>query len=206
MKNVLIVDYEMGNTDSIYRAIEECGGNPIISRKTEDFNNSSAIILPGVGAFNKAMQNIKKFNLDKILSEQVLQNHKPILGICLGMQILASKGYEGGITNGLGFIDGEVKRFEKDQPETRIPHIGWNNVEYIRDSTLIKNIPNNSDFYFVHSYHFICQNNEDILATTSYCGKFNSIINRKNIFGTQFHPEKSQRVGFQLLKNFINFN
>lgn len=204
MKEVIIVDYEMGNIDSIARAIEECGGTPVISNQKSDFKQASHIILPGVGAFNKAMENIMKYDLNSILTVQVIQKKKPLLGICLGMQILASKGYEGGETNGLGFIEGEVIRLISDSKNTTIPHIGWNEVHFKDTSQLFTNLDSGLDFYFVHSFHFKCRNDEHVLASTPYCGKFTSVIQKDNVFGVQFHPEKSQRVGFQILKNFLS--
>lgn len=195
----------MGNIDSIYRAIEECGGEPIISNKYSDFKLASSIILPGVGSFATAIKNIEKYNLKSTIHEQVITKQKPILGICLGMQILADKGYEGGETEGLGLIEGEVMQLKPDTPNTRVPHIGWNEVIFNQPSPLFNNIESGRDFYFVHSYHFVCKYKENILAYTPYCGKFISIVNRENIFGVQFHPEKSQLAGFEILKNFLEF-
>ncbi|MBN1800507.1 MAG: imidazole glycerol phosphate synthase subunit HisH [Candidatus Lokiarchaeota archaeon] len=194
----------MGNIDSICRAIEECGGDPIVSNKHEEFELASRIILPGVGSFDKAMQNIDKFELKPILKEQVLEKKKPLLGICLGMQILAVKGTEGGETEGLGFIDGEVVLLKPENHATRIPHVGWNEVHFEKNSPLFNNLQSGRDFYFVHSYHFNCEKEENILAITPYCGKFVSVVNEKNVYGVQFHPEKSQLAGFEILKNFLD--
>ena len=127
----------MGNIDSIVRAVEECNGIPIVSNKASDFEEASNIILPGVGSFHIAMQNISRYNLDSILRKHVLEKKKPLLGICLGMQILATRGFEGRETPGLNFIKGEVKLFERDEPTTRIPHIGWNNVYFKKNSLLL---------------------------------------------------------------------
>ena len=203
MKNVLVVDYKMGNIDSIVRGIEECGEKPIVSNRPEDFQAASSIILPGVGSFTKAMENIHKYGLEELLRENAVDKKKPLLGICLGMQILASKGFEGGETPGLGLIEGEVVRFQTDDPEIRIPHVGWNEVIFAQNSPLFNNIESGRDFYFVHSYHFICADESISIAYTPYCGDFTSVVCKGNIFGTQFHPEKSQRVGLQLLKNFL---
>jgi glutamine amidotransferase len=204
MNRVAIIDYGMSNTDSVARAVEECGGNPIVSDQARDIEIANRIILPGVGAFPDAMHNIKQRSLDKILHEQVIDNQIPFLGICLGMQLLATKGFEGKETEGLGWIKGLVRRFEPTSNDTRIPHIGWNEVRYVRESPLFENIPTNKDFYFVHSYHFCCDNEHDILARTPYCGAFVSAIGQDHIFGVQFHPEKSQRLGLQVLKNFLS--
>ncbi len=203
MKNVLIVDYDMGNIDSIARAVEECGGKPIISNNLSDFKFASNIILPGVGSFSLAMKKINNLGLTDIIYEEVINNHKPMLGICLAMQLLASKGYEGGDTQGLNLIEGEVKLLIPKESNTKIPHIGWNNANFKSDSSLFIGMKSGWDFYFVHSYNFVCKNEQNILATTPYCGEFTSIVGKNNIFGTQFHPEKSQRAGFHLLRNFI---
>lgn len=204
MKKVVIIDYGMCNIDSVARAIEECGGTPLISDKKSDLELATHIILPGVGAFPDAMSEILQRSLDKSLKEQVLKKKIPFLGICLGMQLMATKGWEVEETEGLGLIEGEVKRFVPDSSDIRTPHMGWNEVNYIQKSPLFQGIPSGKDFYFVHSYHFCCKNEEDITASTPYCGGFVSAISRGNIYGTQFHPEKSQKLGFKVLKNFLS--
>ena len=204
MKTVAIIDYGMCNIDSVVRAIEECGGTPLVTNKVDDLEMATHIILPGVGAFPDAMKQLRHLSMDTALQEQVLNNHIPFLGICLGMQLMATKGLEGNITDGLGMIEGIVKRFEACSPDTRIPHMGWNEVHYVRDNPLFQDIQSGKDFYFVHSYHFCCRDETDIIARTPYCGGFTSAISKGNIFGTQFHPEKSQKVGFQVLKNFMS--
>jgi glutamine amidotransferase len=156
-----------------------------------------------VGAFAAAMRNLRQRRLHEIISEQVLVKGIPFLGICLGMQLLASKGYEGGETLGLGWISGEVRRLEPTAAKERIPHIGWDEVFYRRDCSLFKGIPTGKDFYFVHSYHFCAANDQDVSAYTPYCGEFTSAVEAGLIFGVQFHPEKSQRLGFQVLRNFL---
>ncbi len=203
MKKVAIADYGMGNLDSVARAVQECGCDAVITREARDFELANYIIMPGVGAFPIGMKNIRSYGLEDILREQVLEKNIPFLGICLGMQLLASKGWEGGETEGLGWIDGEVKRLESNHPDVRIPHVGWNEVIFNQPSPLFQNIPSGKDFYFVHSYHFSCNHQQEVIASTSYCGGFASAIRRNNIFGVQFHPEKSQKLGFQLLKNFL---
>ena len=204
MKNVAIIDYDMGNIDSVVRAVEECGGNALIASQPDDFERVNYIILPGVGSFTDGMKNIFEKRLDKTLYEQVIKKGVPFLGICLGMQLLADKGWEGGETQGLGWIRGEVKRLKPFDPKERIPHIGWDDVVIKNPSILFKDFHAIKDFYFVHSFHLICTNQEDILATTPYCSNFISAIGRNNIFGVQFHPEKSQKAGFQLLRNFLS--
>lgn len=204
MKTVAIVDYGMCNLDSVRRAVEECGGTPIVTDRAEDLETATHIILPGVGSFRDGMQNLRQRSLDVILREQVVGRQIPFLGICLGMQMLAAKGWEGGETDGLGWIDGEVRKLEPAGEDRRIPHIGWNEVAVVGNPPLFDGIGSAKDFYFAHSYHLSCRNEHDVLARTSYCGGFVSAVSRGQIFGVQFHPEKSQRVGFRLLRNFLS--
>lgn len=203
MKQVVIIDYGMGNLDSVRRAMEECGGRPVISSQKNVIDQASHIILPGVGSFSDGMSHIRKCGLDIILSEQVLKKGVPFLGICLGMQLMARKGFEGGETEGLGWIDAEVRRLVPNEADQRIPHVGWNEVRHIDETSLFKGLPTTKDFYFVHSFHMVCRDPRDIRATTPYCGNFTSMVSRKNCYGVQFHPEKSQKAGFQLLRNFL---
>lgn len=204
MNTVAIVDYGMCNLDSVARAVEECGGKAIITDQARDLDRVNWIILPGVGAFPDAMQNIRERSLDEILREQVFGKEIPILGICLGMQIMATTGCEGRDIQGLGWIPGQVIRLEPFGDDTRIPHIGWNEVYPVRTSPLFAGIEPGKDFYFVHSYHFCPDNEDHVLARTPYGKGFVSTIQRNMIFGVQFHPEKSQRIGFQLIKNFLS--
>lgn len=203
MNTVAIIDYGMCNLDSVRRAVEECGGAPIVTDQAAEIGKANRIILPGVGAFPDAMHNIKQRSLDQILGEQVLEQQIPLLGICLGMQLLATKSWEVRECEGLGWIDGEVVRLQPTAQDRRIPHVGWNDVVYRRESPLFRGIPSGKDFYLVHSYHLVCCHPEDAVACTPYCGGFTSVVQRDWIFGVQFHPEKSQRVGFQVLKNFL---
>lgn len=203
-KKVAIVDYGMGNVDSVARAVQHCGGEPAITSETADFEVANYIILPGVGAFQTGMNNIRSHGLEVVLQQQVLGKGVPFLGICLGMQLLATKGWEGGETEGLGWIEGEIKRLLPDSSDMRIPHVGWNEVIFNQPSSMFQNIPSGKDFYFVHSYHFSCVHPEDEIAHTPYCGGFVSVVGRNNILGVQFHPEKSQRLGLQVIKNFLS--
>lgn len=203
MKKVAILEYGMGNVDSVSRAVEECGANPQVTCAASEIKDADCIILPGVGAFGDGIHNIRQRRLDEIVAERVLDRGIPFLGICLGMQLLADKSHEFGEHRGLGWIRGEVVRLLPDSPFVRIPHVGWNEVHTQSDSPLLQGIRPGKDFYFVHSYHFVCAQDENRLATTPYCGEFASVIGEKNIFGVQFHPEKSQRAGFQLLRNFL---
>jgi glutamine amidotransferase len=205
LSKVAIVDYGLCNLDSVARAVEECGGTATVTDQERDIEVATHIILPGVGAFGDAMQNIHRAHLDEILAEQVLEKQIPFLGICLGMQLMATTGWENGENSGLGWISSDVQRLEPTEQDKRIPHIGWNEVVFDRESPLFRGIPPTTDFYFVHSYHLVCQNPGDVLAHTPYCGGFTSAINRDWLYGVQFHPEKSQKWGFQVLKNFLSF-
>jgi len=203
MKKTVIIDYGMGNLDSVRRACEECGSNAVISSDYRDLSKACYIVLPGVGSFRDGMDNIRKLGLYDELREQVINQKIPFLGICLGMQLMASTGHEGGLTSGFDWIKGYVNRLNPCSSE-RIPHIGWNEVHAKKDSVLFKNIEDGRDFYFVHSYALECERPDDILARTPYCGGFTSAVESENIFGVQFHPEKSQKNGFKLLSNFLN--
>jgi glutamine amidotransferase len=200
----LIVDYGMGNLGSVKRAFEECGADVFISDDPNDCTLADHIVLPGVGAFADGMAAMTAGGWTVALCSATQEDKIPLLGICLGMQLLADKGFEGGETAGLGLIPGEVCRLVADRPETRIPHVGWNEVHYGGKHPLFARIPTGSDFYFVHSFHFIACNYDDALATTPYCGAFVFAVSRVTVYGTQFHPEKSSRVGFQLIRNFLS--
>ncbi len=205
MSNVVIVDYGMCNLDSIARAVEECGGQPNVTDKPNDLSKATHIILPGVGAFPDGMRNIRERGFEEALNREVIENNIPFLGICLGMQMMAKKGEEVEPTAGLGWIDGEVVKLEPNKEDRRIPHIGWNVIEKHWDVPIFEGIEENRDFYFVHSYHMKVFDNDQIAACTPYAGGFVSAVSRDHIFGTQFHPEKSQKVGFQVLHNFLNY-
>ncbi len=202
---IVIIDYKMGNIKSIENAIGFLGCESCVTNQAEIILKADKIILPGVGAFNIAMKNLKKFNIIEPLTKAVFEKHIPILGICLGMQLLATIGEENEITEGLGWIDGTVKHFSFTDEKIRIPHIGFNSVYFEEKSpNLFENLTTGSDFYFVHSYHMICKNAVDVSSWTHYGEKFVSSVQKENIFGTQFHPEKSQSNGLTLLKNFIS--
>ena len=201
--NVAIVDYGMGNLDSVRRALEECGAKVSVTSSPRDLETVPAIVLPGVGAFPAGMRHLRQRGLIDVLTEQVVERRIPVLGICLGMQLFAQKGWEMEETEGLGWISGEVHRLEAKHSEERIPHVGWNEVALVRSSPLFAGIPSGKDFYFVHSFHLDCRNSEEVLARTDYCAGFVSALERANIFGVQFHPEKSQKSGLQLFRNFL---
>lgn len=200
---VAVIDYGMGNVDSVVRAIEESGGTPMLAASAAALENATHLILPGVGSFAAGMRNIRERSLDEALGERVLGKGVPFLGICLGMQLLATTGQEGGSTPGLGWIRGEVRRLQPNGHRERVPHVGWNEVVYRESCPLFRNIPSGKDFYFVHSYVLACADASDVAATTDYCNGFPSAVAQGHIFGVQFHPEKSQRFGLQLLKNFL---
>jgi glutamine amidotransferase len=198
-----IIDYGMGNLGSVKKKMDRIGVKSIITSNVQEIKNSNKIILPGVGHFAKAVFEIKNRGLWDLLSEQVLIEKKPILGICLGMQIMAKHSEEGDV-NGLGWFDAEVVKFQvKDKLKFKVPHIGWNQISKTKESTIMNEIPDTSEFYFVHSYYFRCNNPGDILNETEYEANFTSAIEKENIFGVQYHPEKSHDVGELLLKNFV---
>lgn len=201
--NVLIVDYGMGNLASVKRALEECGAEAFISNNPAAIENASKIILPGVGSFALAMENIKKSGWFDALQQAVLQKHMPLLGICLGMQLLAEEGEEHGKASGLGFIPGQILKIPAIE-NIRVPHVGWNEIAPHKSDPLLFEIDSGTDFYFVHSYYFKASNENDVLAYTSYGMDFPSIVRRGNVWGTQFHPEKSGLPGFQLIRNFLS--
>ena len=186
---------------SVYNLVKHLGVEAEISNSPEQIMNCSHLILPGVGAFGSSMQKIKDSLPIDILSQQVLDNNKPFLGICVGMQILADVGHEFGTHNGLGWIPGEVKTIESNG--LSLPHIGWNDIIEKRSSTLLDGLKSIRDFYFVHSFAYIPKEDECIVATAEYGSQFPAIIQKANLHGVQFHPEKSQKAGEQLMANFF---
>jgi glutamine amidotransferase len=199
---VLVINYGMGNLASVGRAFEECGATVSISDDPRDLDTADRIVLPGVGAFPDGMRNLLIAGWSDKLREVLRNPEVKLLGICLGMQLLAEVGHEGAVTPGLGFIPGKVKRFIPLNGE-RVPHVGWNEINASHSHPLLHAIPDGTDFYFVHSYHFEASRETHVLATTQYCGNFNAIVASGNIFGMQFHPEKSSKQGFQLIRNFL---
>lgn len=199
-----IIDYGMGNLLSVQRAFEKCGSDAVIIGNPLELRDADRIVLPGVGAFPDAMDNLRKNGWIEELNRAVLEKETPILGICLGMQLLADKGYEVRECDGLGYIPGEIVRFTQTQEKERIPHVGWNEILKREDSPLFDGIADGTNYYFVHSYHFRVENEKNIATVTPYCGEFVSSVIKDNIVGTQFHPEKSQKAGFKLIKNFLS--
>ena len=203
MQRVAIVDYGLCNLDSVQRAFETLGAKAFVTDAPADLSEADRIVLPGVGAFPDAMRNLRARGLDDALGEQVLEEGAPFLGVCLGMQMLATIGHEVEESKGLGWFDAQVVRLTLTEQDRRIPHVGWNEVTPTSESPLFDGIPPGADFYFVHSFHFVCAHDDDVLATTPYCGGFTSVVNREHVYGVQFHPEKSQQWGLQLLANFL---
>lgn len=203
--NLVIIDYKMGNLRSVQKAFEKIGCDAVISNDLQTILNAKKLVLPGVGAFKDGMKHLQELNLIEILNKKVLEEKTPILGICLGMQLLSNKSYENGETQGLSWIDAEVVKFEFENQNLKVPHVGWNEITFHdKENILFSNIENNKDFYFVHSYYFKAF--EDVtIATTNYGYEFTSAVNKENIYAAQFHPEKSQNDGLQILKNFWEF-
>jgi imidazole glycerol-phosphate synthase subunit HisH len=203
---IVIIDYNMGNTGSIVNMLKTVGAKAMISSNPKEIEQADKLILPGVGAFDKAMTNLKELEIIPLLNQKVVQQKTPILGICLGAQLLANSSEEG-VLPGLGWIDAQVKRFrfEPSQTHLKIPHMGWNLIKIKKESLLLKNLEINSRFYFVHSYHIVCKNSEDVLTETFHGYDFTSSVQKGNILGVQFHPEKSHKFGLKLLKNFVEY-
>ena len=205
MKQTLaIVDYRMGNLNSVKKKLDRLKTTVSITSNPRDIVKADKIILVGVGHFAKAMKNIKELDLLDALSEVAIIKKKPVLGICLGMQLMA-KDSEEGKTEGLGWLDANVRKMQVDDTlKFKIPHTGWNKIIQSKKSHLMKGIPESSEFYFVHSYYLKPNETSNTLNETEYCFKFTSAIEKDNIFGVQYHPEKSHNVGEVLLKNFIS--
>jgi glutamine amidotransferase len=194
----------MGNILSIVNKIKRIGHEAIVTNEINLIKKADKIILPGVGHFQKAIENLNRLQLLDVLNETVLFRKTPILGICLGMQLLARHSEEGNV-NGLNWLNAEVVKFKiNDQLKYKVPHIGWNNVMVKKESSLFTGLSEDSMFYFVHSYHMVCNDEKDVLTQTEYEYAFTSSVHKDNIFGTQFHPEKSHDAGEVLLRNFIN--
>lgn len=197
---IVIIDYGMGNLKSVYNALKNIGCEARISSNAEELKKADALILPGVGSFQDCMDNLERTGLFNIIKEEV-EKGKLLLGICLGMQVLFEKGFEGGETKGLGLLKGEVRKMI--EPNEKIPHIGWNNIEKNREDFLMNGIEENSYVYYVHSFYVQDYRDEDLLGYSTY-GKLKipGLVRRGNIMGAQFHPEKSGEDGLKILRNF----
>lgn len=198
---IIIVDYGMGNLKNVYNALKYLNIPSKISNEISEIRSADKLILPGVGAFNKAMYNLNNTGLSDVIKDKV-NSGTPLLGICLGMQMIFKRGYENGICDGLGFIDGEVKLLAPTE-KVKIPHIGWNRLEYSNKNDLIKGLEENSFVYYVHSYVATNVKDKNLIGFSNYGGiKIPSIVCNDNVYGTQFHPEKSGETGLRILKNF----
>jgi len=200
---IVIVDYGLGNLSSIGNMLRRIGSESLISRRASDVLNATQLILPGVGSFDTGMINIHNFGLRPALDEAVLQKKIPTLGVCLGMQLFTQKSEEGRLP-GLGWISGETVKLTPSRA-IKVPHMGWNYVKVCNSShSLAQNFNAGSRFYFAHSYRVVCKEPQDVVMTTFYGQDFPTVVARDNIYGVQFHPEKSHRFGMQLLKNFVD--
>jgi len=198
-----IIDYGLGNLTSVAGAVERLGFEPAISSDPDALGACDKLILPGVGAFGDGMRNLAERGLIDPLTDLVQKQLKPVLGICLGFQLLAKSSDEFGDHAGLGWIDAKVTRFDPTQKDLRVPHVGWNELYQTGDSILFDEVPDDSLFYYVHSYKMDTEDSEIIIGECDYGGRFVSAVQYGSIFGTQFHPEKSQRHGLTLLNNFL---
>ena len=205
MANVVIIDYGMGNIWSVKSAINYVGSKVDISDNPEVISKASHLILPGVGSFRKAMHNIRHLGIEDAIKNAVIEKGGRILGICLGMQLLGSQSTEDGMAQGLGLVPNKVERFNYNtkNPTLKVPHVGFNTVKFSGNKGLFSNLPRESDFYFVHSYRMLSEHINGILGKCSYIDEFLAAFEISNVMGTQFHPEKSQTNGLQIIKNFI---
>jgi glutamine amidotransferase len=200
-----IVDYGMGNLLSVFNAFEYLGASVKICSKPEDLSQVDRIVLPGVGAISQCILQLNESGFTEALNEEVIKLAKPTLGICLGMQVMAKQSFEGGTHKCLGWFDAEVVRLNPGNATLKVPNIGWNTIKFEKQIPLFKGLPENSDFYLVHSYQVKVGHNVERVATYHYGETVTAAIMKDNIFATQFHPEKSQDLGIRLLENFINW-
>ncbi len=201
---IAVIDYGMCNTGSILNMLKKVGAGAVATSQVSDIEKADKLILPGVGAFDKAMKSLDRAGIIPAMEKRVIEDRIPLLGICLGMQILA-RGSEEGTRAGLGWLEADVRKFNFPHNDNRlkIPHMGWNRIEIKKESNLLEGIDDNPRFYFVHSYHIVCDEPRDILAETHHGYYFTSAVQHENIMGTQFHPEKSHRFGLSVFKNFL---
>ena len=205
--NVTIVDYNSGNISSVINSFKEVAKDKVNIEVTSNLNkikSSDKVVLPGQGSFKSCVDALNNITgLVDTLNEVVINNKKPLLGICVGLQMFADTGYEEVETKGLGWISGKVSKIDNQNGKYKLPHIGWNQINIVKDSKIFKDIENDSHMYFVHSYEFIPQDKKVISSTTDYSSKIVCSIEKENIFGTQFHPEKSDKTGLKIIGNFI---
>ena len=206
--NVTIVDYQSGNISSVINSFTEVAKGKVnldVTSNVKKIKSSDKIVLPGQGSFKSCVDSLNSINgLVDTLKEFAITNKKPLLGICVGLQMFADIGYEEVETKGLGWIAGKVSRIDNQNGKFKLPHIGWNEIEIKKESKIFKNIKNKSHMYFVHSYEFVPEDKSVILATTDYSSKIVCTVERENLFGTQFHPEKSDKTGLNMIKNFLD--
>ena len=206
--NVTIVDYKSGNISSVINSFKDVAKGKVKIEVTSDINkikSSDKVVLPGQGSFKSCTDALKSINgLVETLNEFAINNKKPLLGICVGLQMFADTGYEETETKGLGWISGKVTKIENQNGKYKLPHIGWNEINILKDSRIFKDIKDKSHMYFVHSYEFVPKDKNIVLATTDYSSNHVCAVEKDNIFGTQFHPEKSDKIGLKIIDNFIN--
>lgn len=202
---VVIVNYGLGNLASVKNMLKKIGVKSVISDNNEDIVNADILILPGVGHFAKGMEGLKEKALVETLNKKVLEDKTPILGICLGMQLMTNYSEEGE-SKGLGWIDAKTTKFRLENDQLKVPHMGWTDVELRKEKDVLKQFDEIPRFYFVHSYKVMCNDETDILAVSNYGGEFHCAFRKDNIWGTQFHPEKSHKFGMQFLKYFFKIN
>ena len=206
--NVTIVDYNSGNISSVINSFKEAAKDKVNIEVTANLNkikSSDKVVLPGQGSFKSCIDALNSIKgLVDTLNEFAINNKKPLLGICVGLQMFADIGYEETETKGLGWIPGKISKINNQNGKFKLPHIGWNQINILKDSKILKNVENNSHMYFVHSYEFIPKDKDVISATTDYSSNIVCSVEKENIFGTQFHPEKSDKLGLQIINNFIN--
>ncbi len=206
--NITIVDYNSGNISSVINSFNEVAKDKANIEVTSDLNKikfSDKLVLPGQGSFKSCVDALNKINgLKDALNEFAIINKKPLLGICVGLQMFADIGYEETETKGLGWISGKVSKIDNQNGKYKLPHIGWNQINIVKESKIFKDIENNSHMYFVHSYEFIPSDKNVISATTDYSSNIVCSVEKENIFGTQFHPEKSDKTGLKIINNFMN--
>lgn len=203
---IVIIDYGIGNLRSVQQKLAKAKIEAVISSDVDHIEQADKIIFPGVGAFSAGMKNLASYGLIPELNKKVLEEKTPILGICLGMQLFAASSEEGDIP-GLGWINAEVRKFHftEEMQKYRVPHVGWNTVKAYKNTILLKEIPQDQRFYFTHSYYIHCNDDSEIIASTYYGYDFPSIVQKENIYGVQFHPEKSHRRGIDIIKNFVEY-
>jgi len=205
--NVTIVDYNSGNISSVINSFKEVAKNKVnieVSSDIDKIKSTDKVVLPGQGSFKSCIDALNTINgLKNALNEFVINKKKPILGICVGFQMFADVGYEESETKGLGWISGKVSKIENQNGKYKLPHIGWNQINIVKDSKIFKDVENNAHMYFVHSYEFVPEYKNVISATTDYSSKIVCSIEKDNIFGTQFHPEKSDKIGLKIIDNYL---